>query len=91
MGFMVLLLHLLVALSSVAYTTYILVAPSRTRLHISSALVAATLASGVYLVISSHAPILQSCISGLFYIGFVSVGLISARRKLAGEEARGDR
>lgn len=83
---MSLILHLTIALSSIAYATYVLLSPSRSRLAVSWSLVALTLASGTYLVVSTHAPMLQSCMSGLLYTGFVSLGLFSAWRKLAAQE-----
>ena len=87
---MVLLVHLVLALTSVVWATVVLIAPSRFRLRISYALVALTLTSGTYLVVSTHAPMLQSCMSGLFYTGFVSLGLAAAHRKLAAQHNKTD-
>ncbi len=80
---MTLVLHILIALSSLAYTTYLFFTPSRAKLRLSYGLVAATLASGTYLVVSTHTAILQSCLTGLLYLGLDSLGILSARRKLA--------
>jgi hypothetical protein len=82
---MILLFHISIALASVAYTTYIFFAPSEAKLKASYALVTLTLASGTYLVWSTHAQILQACMSGLAYVGAVSIGLVAVRRKLARE------
>jgi hypothetical protein len=87
---MILLTHLVLALTSVVWATAVLIAPSRFRLRISYALVALTLISGTYLVVSTHAPMLQSCMSGLFYTGFVSLGLAVAHRKLTAQRDKID-
>ena len=83
---MVLITHIFLALASVAYTTYVFFTPSRAKLRFSYALVASTLATGTYLVVSTHAPMLQSCMTGLLYTGAVSIGLVSAHKKLASQE-----
>jgi hypothetical protein len=83
---MIVLLHVLIALTSVGYSTYAFFSPGQTKLRISYSLVAATLASGTYLVVSTHAALLQSCVTGLLYTGSVSIALASARRKLAQHE-----
>jgi hypothetical protein len=80
---MALLLHILIALSSIAFTTYVFFSPSKPKLNASYALVAATIASGTYLVFANPAHMLQSCVSGLIYLGIVTVGIVSARAKLA--------
>jgi hypothetical protein len=76
---MFLLLHILIALSSIAFTSYLFVAPTRRNFQVSYALIGLTLASGTYLVISTHARLLASCETGLIYIGVVLFGLIGAR------------
>jgi hypothetical protein len=84
---MLLLSHIIIALASVVYASYLILRPSKTGLRVSYGLVAATLASGTYLVVSTGAPMLSSCMSGLFYTGFVSVVLAYANRKLALQES----
>jgi hypothetical protein len=81
--YMVLVLHILIALGSVGYTTYVFFAPSAAKLRASYALVALTILSGTYLAVSNPAHILQTCVSGLIYTGAVSVGIAFARKKLA--------
>ncbi len=80
---MVLLLHILIALASVAYATYVFFQPSKTRLHVSYALVATTLTSGFYLVVSHPAHLMQACLTGLMYLGVVAVFIASAHYQLA--------
>ncbi len=79
---MILAAHIVIAITSIAYTAYALVRPTVSKLRWAYALAAMTLASGTYLVISSPAHMVQSCIMGLTYFGFVSIGLILARRRL---------
>jgi predicted amidohydrolase len=80
------ILHVAAALSSIAYTTYLFVRPSAAKLHVTYGLVAATLASGTYLVLSKPVHILQTCMSGLLYIGVILVGIAAARYRLTAAE-----
>lgn len=80
---MIVLAHVIIALISVVYTTYLLFAPSKPKLRISYSLVAATIASGTYLIISTHANMLKACMTGLIYIGAISIAIALARHKLA--------
>lgn len=70
---MLLLTHITVAILGLLQATYALVSPSRRKLHMVYGLLAATLASGTYLVITLHSPILSSCLSGLLYTVVVAV------------------
>ena len=83
---MILLFHIIIALSSVAYSTYLFFVPSKKKLYASYGLVGLTLASGTYLVVSTGAHILQSCLTGLVYIGVVSTVIVGARYRLAKNE-----
>ncbi len=85
---MIILLHVIVALTSLGYTTFVFVRPSHRGLHINYALVATTVASGTYVAWSTHARMLQACVSGLLYMGIVAFGLVSARSKLAAQKVR---
>ncbi|MBI3494430.1 hypothetical protein HY004_00390 [Candidatus Saccharibacteria bacterium] len=80
---MVLITHIIIALSSVAYASYTLYAPSKAKLHVSYGLILLTLLSGSYLTILAPAHIAQACASGLAYSGAVLVMTIFAKRKLA--------
>jgi len=79
---MVLILHIIIALTSIAYTTLTYFTPSKNKLRASWALAALTIASGTWLVISTHSALLQSCMTGLAYLAVVSVGIIAAQHKL---------
>lgn len=68
---MILLTHIFVALAGIVFSTFSLFAPSAAKLKVIYGLLAGTLVSGTVLVISTHSSILQGCLSGLFYTGFV--------------------
>ena len=78
-----LLLHIIIAVSSLIYAGYVYFKPSRKGINISYALIAATIATGTYLIILAPAHMVSACISGLIYLAFVSVGIVFANRKLA--------
>jgi hypothetical protein len=80
---MILLAHILIALSGVLYTTYLLFFPSLRGIRTSQALVALTAASGVLLIIVKPQNWAHVCLSGLVYIAIVSVGIFVAQKKLA--------
>lgn len=80
---MILIAHVIIALSSVAFSTYLFFRPSRIKLHVSYGLIAGTLTSGTYLVASTGTHILEACSMGLLYIGVVAVLTASARRDMA--------
>lgn len=83
---MIVLLHVIIALTSIALTTLAYFVPSLLKLRVAYGLVVMTLASGFYLVWSEPAHMLQSCMMGLAYIGVVSVGVLAARRRLVAIE-----
>ena len=84
---MAIVFHIIVALSSVAYTTYLFIAPSRRKFYVNYGLVSLTLASGTYLVVSTHARLVASCVTGLAYMTVITAGLLGARYKLAHAKA----
>jgi hypothetical protein len=80
---MLLPIHIIIALSSLVVTGVSYVTPSKAKLSGAYTLVALTLATGTALVISMPAHLVSACFSGLIYLAFVSVGIVSARHKLA--------
>ena len=80
---MLLVIHIIIALSSLFVSTYLFFRPSKTGLMASYGLVAATLTSGTFLVISAQSHMLQACVSGLVYLGFVAFLIAAAHQKLA--------
>jgi len=82
---MFVLMHVIIALSSIALTAVTLFMPTAQRLRVSSGLVGLTIATGTYLVIISHSSMLSVCLMGLFYIGGMLSALLLAQRRLATE------
>jgi len=82
---MLLLVHIAIALSSIGLTGFTYLSPSKTKLKISYGMIGGTFITGTLLVILSPSHLVSACISGLLYLGLVSVGILSARHKLAGQ------
>lgn len=79
---MILLLHISVALASLLTAGLTFVSPSRSRIRVSQGLVAATIVSGTYLVISMNVNLLHVCLMGVVYLAVIGFGLVVASRKL---------
>jgi len=77
-----LLVHIAIALLSVAFSTYLYFVPTRAKLRASYGLVGLTVASGTYLVVASQAAMLRTCMTGLLYVGVMTVVIAAARNKL---------
>lgn len=84
---MIILLHVLIALSGIIWTTYGYFRPTNVNLRVSYALVALTFTSGFYLVWSEPAQILHMCLSGLTYLAIVGGGIALSKRKLMALQA----
>lgn len=80
---MLVILHVLIAISSLIYTGYVFLMPSKAKIYGAYAFIAATLTSGTILAFVSHAPLLSVCLTGLFYLGVVTTGVVAAHKKLA--------
>lgn len=85
---MLILVHVCIALASMVTTTVLAFFPSRAKLYASYALIGLTLATGTYLVVSLHSPVLKTCMTGLAYLGVVSSILWIGQRRLATQQAR---
>lgn len=80
---MIVMLHVLIALTSIAVVTFTYIAPSTLKLCVAYVLEALTLTTGLYLVVSEPAQMLRSCTMGVLYLAVVTVGTVAVRRKLA--------
>jgi hypothetical protein len=80
---MIILLHIVIAISSMVYSTLLFRFPSKRNFNISYGLIGATLASGTYLAISLHSSLVSSCVTGVIYLSVVSAGVGFARFGLA--------
>lgn len=82
--------HIVIALTSVLYSTILYMSPSKTKLNITYGLVVLTLITGTDLVIVSHAQMLSSCTTGLIYIAAMFVAIFASQRKMAAQKSRQD-
>jgi CDP-diglyceride synthetase len=79
---MIVLIHILLALSSIILATSSLVISSKKTLLGAYGAIGLTLASGVYLSILNPAKLAQTCLSGITYIALVTVITIFARKRI---------
>jgi disulfide bond formation protein DsbB len=82
---MLVLIHVVIALTSLIVATIACITPSRRKIRLSYTLVASTLASGTYLVVSTHSPLVSSCETGLIYTAVAVSAIALAQRRLATE------
>jgi hypothetical protein len=82
------LIHVIIAVSSIAAASFVFFRPSIKRLYVSYGMIIATVASGTVLLIATPSSILHTCLSGLFYLTVVSIVTVATHvriRKLAEE------
>lgn len=79
----VILTHIIVALLSIACTTFGYIRPTPTNLQASYILAGLTFATGFYMVLSEPVSMLRACLSGVAYLTVVMAGIVLTRRKLA--------
>jgi hypothetical protein len=79
---MIIVLHILIALASVAVVSWAYIRPTAVNLRVTYGLTALTIASGTYLVVAMPAHMIQACTSGLLYLAVMSLGIVFARIKL---------
>ena len=80
--------HIVIALTSIALAARGLLRPSEKALRQSYVAISATLASGTALVIASHSNLLQSCMTGLTYLVGMTIATAIAQHKLALERTK---
>lgn len=80
---MILILHIIIALASIAWTSVPFFVPSQAKLNTSYALISGTVATGTYVAIASHAHLVQICTTGLLYLGVALSGVLVAHTRLA--------
>jgi len=80
---MIILIHVIIALASIAATSLTALFPSNARLKVSGGLVAATFITGTYLVVRLHVPLVQTCETGLVYLMVTTAGMAIGVRRLA--------
>lgn len=80
---MILIIHIAIALASIAYTTDLFFRPVESKLKPAYLLAASTLLSGTVLVVDRNSHLVESCVTGLIYLGCVAFAIVVSRRKLA--------
>lgn len=77
-----LIVHVIVALFSLAYVSFRCFRPTETGLKHSYILIVGTLLSGVGLTLLGDVNMLRACMSGMFYLCFVSFGILAAKHQI---------
>ena len=80
---MVLIFHILVAVTSVMYTTYVYFFPSATKLTATYVFTGITFATGTLLVFINPESLTHTCIVGIVYLAGMFYGILAVRKKLA--------
>lgn len=79
---MVILIHIIIALTSIIIATVGFFRPSLRVLVVSYGLIIATVSSGTLLLVTSPSHILQSCLSGVAYLSVVSIATVATHVRL---------
>lgn len=74
---MIVLIHVIIALASVALSSITFFKPSNNKLAVSYGLIIATVGSGTFLLLTTTGDILRSCLTGLFYVTVVTIVTIA--------------
>jgi hypothetical protein len=85
---MLILIHVIIAITSLIIATVGFISPSLKKLVLSYGFIIGTVASGTLLLITFPSHILQSCLSGLSYLTIASMATIATHirlRRLAAE------
>ena len=80
---MILIIHIAIALASIAYTTELFFRPAEGKFKPAYLLAASTLVSGTILVVDRNSHLVESCVTGLIYLSCVTFAIAISRRKLA--------
>lgn len=79
---MIILIHVIIALASIAVASYAFFSPSIKKILVSYGLIIATAASGSFLIVTASSNVLQSCLVGLSYVTAVSMVTVYAHLRL---------
>lgn len=79
---MILLMHILIALTSTVVATGTFLKPTTRRLAVSYGFIVATVGSGGYLIVTSSESILHSCLVGLVYVTAISIVTIATHARV---------
>lgn len=70
---MLLISHIIIALSGIILSTYTFICPSRRNIKLCVILTVATFISGTLLAVTTHSKLLQTCLAGLAYLAYMAV------------------
>lgn len=85
---MIIFIHISVALMGIIASSITALSPTVRGIRVSAASVAATLVTGVYLVLHMHTSLVQACISGLAYLAVTLTALSIGTYRLASVRQR---
>ena len=86
---MIVLLHVIIAISSIALASFTFFKPSTKKLLVSYGFMIATVGSGTYLLLATGADMLKTCLSGLAYLTitlFITIATHYKMRRAIKEE-----
>lgn len=79
---MIILIHVIIALTSIVIASFSFFQPTIKRLIVSYGSILGTIGTGSYLLLAYPSHILQSCLIGLAYLTIVSIATITAHVRL---------
>ena len=79
---MIILIHVIIALTSIVVASFTFFNPSIKKLIVSYGLILATVGSGTFLILTASSNILKSCLVGLAYVTVVTIVTIAAHVRL---------
>lgn len=85
---MILLTHILLAVSSLGFTGYLYLNPTKSKFYTNYVLVVLTLFTGFFLVLHKPDHVAKTCVTGLVYLAFITFGTLSAKHKLIKQDAK---
>jgi hypothetical protein len=83
---MILVAHIIVAITSVVFTAFTALYPTQTKFRFSGWLIALMFLSGTALVILKDVSLVHACAMGLIYLGIMLSAMTVIHRKLALQE-----
>ena len=83
---MVLVIHVVIALLSVGFSSITAINPDRAKLAVSYILTGSTLGTGIALVLVEPATMVRACIVGIVYFVIISYIILSTHKKLLAQE-----
>jgi hypothetical protein len=85
------LIHVIIACSSLVCTTVLFFRPSKRAFAVTYSLVGGTVLSGTYLILDKQAHLVATCESGLLFIGASLFAIILAQKKFETQRVRNHR